>query len=338
MIETHENLWGMILAGGEGMRVQPFLARVCGGKGVKQFCAVIGRRSMLQHTVARAEKLIPRERILVSLNSNHRREAIEQLYDLPLKNLVFQPRNLDTAPGILLPLSHISLRDPNAVVAVFPSDHFVLEEEKFMARVAQAAKELKQLPDSLVLLGVSPDGPDDGYGWIEPEEQADGQETLDVRAFWEKPDPVHTRELKLKGSLWNTFVFVSRASTLWDMISNTERGLFETFWNVRLMLHSIHAASYIEHCYSKLQPVNFSSAILSRASSRLKVLPVPNVGWSDWGTEERIVASLREVGRLDELLQRVQPARPADIKKPARRLEPVPEGYVLQQRILARPS
>lgn len=319
------NLWGLILAGGEGTRVQSFLAQHCGGKGIKQFCAIIGRRSMLQHTVARAEKTVPREHVLVSLNSHHRREAVEQLYDLPFKNLVFQPANLDTAPGILLPLAHISVRDPDAIVAVFPSDHFIADEETFLERLDKAVHELQYFAGALILMGVSPQGPDNGYGWIEPGEASAGRAAITVRGFWEKPDPVHSRRLKLAGCLWNTFVFVCRAKTLWEIVATSAPRLYQTFWNIRLMLHSIHASTFVEHIYQTLRPVNFSSAILAQANSYLRVVRVPEVGWSDWGTEERILASLKEIGKLDEFLQ--QPERAQQLNKPVPRLDPLSKRY-----------
>ena len=121
---TKEKLWGIVLAGGEGTRVREFLSQLCGGRGLKQFCAVVGRRSMLEHTLARVERLIPRERMLVVVCQDHRPEASQQLAHWPQENVVWQPANRDTAPGILLPLAHISHRDPLATVAVFPSDHF----------------------------------------------------------------------------------------------------------------------------------------------------------------------------------------------------------------------
>jgi len=331
-VTQKNNIWGMVLAGGEGTRVQSFLAQACGGKGIKQFCTIIGSRSMLQHTVARAARLIPRDQILVSLNSNHRREAIEQLSDLPLKNLVFQPANLDTAPGILLPLTHISMRDPDAVVAVLPSDHFIANEERFMAQLEKGLEELQYFPDALILLGVTPDGVDDGYGWIEPDEKTTVRGALTVRGFWEKPDPAHAQRLNLKGCLWNTFVFVTRATTLWGMALNAAPQLYQIFWNMRLVLDSIHASTFVEHCYRRLQPVNFSSTILAHASSRLKVIPVPKVGWSDWGTPERILASLKSIGRLDEFLQRVRSARSAELKKAARKAEPISRAFPLHGR------
>ena len=149
-------LWSVVLAGGEGTRVQPFLAELCGGSGIKQFCAVIDDASMLQQTVSRVKQITPAERTLVSLNTRYRSEAIAQLAGHPQENLIFQPANLDTAPGILLPLAHISHRDPQAAVAVFPSDHFIRDEQRFIRCVKKAVRELERFPDALILLGVSP--------------------------------------------------------------------------------------------------------------------------------------------------------------------------------------
>src|SRR5713101_5744762 len=127
---NERKLWGIVLAAGEGTRVRDFLAQLCGGQGIKQFCAVVGRRSLLEHTLARVERLIPRERILIVVSPRHRQEVEQQLAHWPADNIIYQPANRDTAPGILLPLAHVSHRDPLATVTVFPSDHFVVEEEQ----------------------------------------------------------------------------------------------------------------------------------------------------------------------------------------------------------------
>jgi mannose-1-phosphate guanylyltransferase len=217
MSQTQERkLWGIVLAAGEGTRVRNFLAQLCGGRGIKQFCAVIGRRSMLEHTLARVERLIPRERILVVVSTEHREEVFAQLAHWPADNVIFQPRNRDTAPGILLPLAHISHREPFATVAIFPSDHFILEEDRFMASVRQAVVETHRFPRKLILLGMTPSGIDNGYGWIEPGEPAEGGETRSVLQFWEKPSPLQAQLLLRRGALWNTFVCVTQANTLWE--------------------------------------------------------------------------------------------------------------------------
>lgn len=299
-------LWGIVLAAGEGTRVRDFLTGLCGGRGIKQFCAVIGRRSMLEHTLARVEWLIPRQRILVVVSSDHQEEVAQQLASWPADNVICQPVNRDTAPGVLLPLAYVSQRDPLATVAIFPSDHFILREGLFMAHVRRAVEEIRRLPWKLILLGMTPDGAEEGSEWIEPAAEEHGHTTLRVARFWEKPSPAQARELLRGGALWNTFVCVARAATVWAMTRQVAPDLCSAFTAIRWALQRSPASRLIERGYETLRPVNFSSEICQPLPSWLRVLPVPEVGWSDWGSEARICASLQRIGKLEQCLSRLQ--------------------------------
>src|SRR3989338_1045048 len=125
---TRGALWGVILAGGEGRRLRPFLRDVHGTDRPKQFCAIIGTRSMLRHTVDRARWLIPEERTITVVTAGYRPFVAGDLVAEPPRILLEQPCNRDTAPGILLPLLVILQRDPEARVVLFPSDHFRSEK------------------------------------------------------------------------------------------------------------------------------------------------------------------------------------------------------------------
>jgi mannose-1-phosphate guanylyltransferase len=249
---NRQKLWGIVLAGGEGSRVRDFLAQLCGGNGIKQFCAVIGRRSLLEHTLARVERLIPRDRTLVIVSQDHREEAAQQLAHWPADNVIFQPANRDTAPGILLPLAHISHRDPFATVAVFPSDHFILQEEQFMAHVQQAVTETQRFPRGLILLGMTPDRAEEGYGWIEPAAAEAWRATQPVRRFWEKPSPLDAHTLFRRRALWNTFVFVIQANTVWEMTRQAIPNLYRDFMSMRRTLSHPHPAWVTEFIYSTI--------------------------------------------------------------------------------------
>jgi len=286
--------------------VRDFLIRLCGGRGIKQFCAVIGRRSMLEHTLARVERLIPRERILVVVSTDHRKEVTAQLAHWPVENVIFQPRNRDTAPGILLPLAYLSQRDPLTTVAIFPSDHFIVQEDRFMAAVGRAAAEVQRFPQEMTLLGVGPDWAEEGYGWIEPALEEDGRETRAVRRFWEKPSAVDRQRLLARGALWNTFVGVTWVPTLWAMVQRVAPDLYHAFTEIRQALGRPQAPLVVERVYKTLPAVNFSSAVCEPLASFLRVLPVPDVGWSDWGSAARICASLEQMGKLDECLARLR--------------------------------
>jgi mannose-1-phosphate guanylyltransferase len=106
----------------------------------KQYLNFIGKRSMLEHTLERAEKLIPAPNILTVIAREHLKfaEVRRQIAARPQECIIVQPENKDTGPGILLPLMHLHKRNPAAVVTIFPSDHFILEERVFMQHVEQA--------------------------------------------------------------------------------------------------------------------------------------------------------------------------------------------------------
>ena len=111
---------------------------------------------MLRCTLDRVVRLIPPERVLIVVSTHHREEAETELADWPAANVIYQPINRDTAPGILLPLAHITNRDPAATVVVFPSDHFIRDEEGFIGAVQAALCELQKDPKRMILLGMPP--------------------------------------------------------------------------------------------------------------------------------------------------------------------------------------
>src|SRR5205807_2156771 len=122
-----------------------------------QYCSIFGKNTMLRNTLERAREILPPSRILTIINKKHIDFAREDLADQPAENIIVQPANCETGPGILYPLLHVYHRDPESVVALFPSDHFVREDRLFMAYVEDAAKFVGLHPDLLVVLGIEPD-------------------------------------------------------------------------------------------------------------------------------------------------------------------------------------
>jgi mannose-1-phosphate guanylyltransferase len=161
---------GIVLAGGEGKRLQPFVYQLRGDRLPKQYVGFIDARSMLEQSFDRAEKLIPAERLFTIASRSHLNyfEAGKQLAARPAHTVILQPLNRETAPGVLLPLMHIYKRFPRATVAVFPSDHFIWEEDLFMAYVELAFQWVEQDPSAIVLMGTKPTQPDPEYGYIVP--------------------------------------------------------------------------------------------------------------------------------------------------------------------------
>ena len=300
--------WAIILAGGEGRRLRGLVRRLMGADLPKQYCAVIGRRSMLQHTLDRVATLIPRDRILTVITRGHTELALKQLRTLAPEQLLIQPCNRDTAPGLLLPLLYIRARDPAATVAIFPSDHFILEEAVFMGYIRQAVHFLRDHGDRLLLLGIGPDRPEPAYGWIEPGAklaQHAGYGFFGVRQFWEKPATCVAEQLFEQGCLWNSLVLVGRLATFLECFRQGLPMLWARFQSVGGALGASGEAAALEDVYHSLPAVNLSRDLLERIPHRLGVMPVMGVHWSDWGDEARIVETLARIGKADEFRGRL---------------------------------
>jgi mannose-1-phosphate guanylyltransferase len=298
-------LWGLVLAGGEGRRLQSYVQQLRGKELPKQYVNFVGRRSMLEHTFHRAEKLIPAEQILTVVSQQHLAyaEVRRQLAARPRETLIMQPANKETGPGILLPLMFIYKRCPEAILALFPSDHFILEEDRFMSHVRLAAQAVKHEPTRILLLAIEPHEPETDYGYVVPHKDV-GRPcrfgTRAVSAFIEKPGADMAFKLMMGGGLWNTMTMVFKLDTLLELVRRVHPMLYLKFCRILEAVGTVEEQRTVDDVYEVLEPVNFSKEIMMRIADRhprsLSVLPVRKVFWSDWGSRERV---LQAFGRLD---------------------------------------
>ena len=295
---------GVVLAAGEGKRLQPLIRRLRGDSLPKQYVTLVGTRSMLEHTFDRAETLVPRSRLFTVVGQDHLDypEARRQLSGRAGGTVIAQPENKETGPGLLLPLMHIYKRYPDSTVAVFPSDHFVMEEDLFMTYVDLAFHVVEWDPASVVLLGMEPDEPEPEYGYIVPGEELNPMALLDVRSvlgFVEKPDRRAAAGLIGNGALWNTFVMVFRVQAFLERVKKAAPELYESFERVAAAIGSPGAEETVREVYRGMKPLNFSSGPLEKfpldREARLLVVPVRGVVWSDWGSERRLVSVLKKI-------------------------------------------
>jgi mannose-1-phosphate guanylyltransferase len=297
-------LHGIVLAGGEGNRLQQYVQEIRGEALPKQYVSLIGRHSMLEHTFHRTEKLIPAEQILTVVSRRHllRADVCRQLASRPRETLIVQPANKETGPGILLPLMFIYKRCPQAIVAIFPSDHFVLEESRFMNHVKLAVQAAQQDPSRIVLLAIEPHEPETEYGYVVP--HGDVGElgrfgTRRVSAFIEKPGTELASKLIMVGGLWNTMTMVFKADTLLQLVRRIHRVLYLDFRRILEALGTRQEQPTIDEVYKNLEPANFSKQILERIAAdypkSISVLPVSEVFWSDLGSRERVLRVIRRL-------------------------------------------
>lgn len=288
-----EQSWAVVLAGGDGTRLQELTRQITGSPIPKQYCRILGRRSMLETTLARTQFYAPLDRTVVIVNWDHLAIAREQVRTVPATNIVVQPSNRDTGPGLLLALLAVARRAPQATVAVFPSDHYVGEDRLFIEHVIHASQVVQHLPDKIVLLGIRPDHPEPSYGYIVPAELpahvAGDRITFQVDRFHEKPPADLAKRLLEQGGLWNSFVMVFQVSRMLELL----RRLMPVEYEHLVAAHDDPAS--LSAAYRELRPWNFSHQFLMRIPEHLAVIPVEDVHWSDWGTRDLIERTLQRL-------------------------------------------
>jgi mannose-1-phosphate guanylyltransferase len=289
----------LLLAGGDGTRLQKFTAQLTGVPMPKQYCPLIRGRSLLELALFRSHFFTTAENMRVIINQNHLGWAREQLKSLPENNIIIQPENRDTGPGMIFALMQIAQTNPEATVAVFPTDHFIDNDTAFIAHALRAACLVEQLPQKIAVLGVTPNHPETGYGYIMPGAQVSTTITpwkvSHVKTFREKPNSTMAKTLISQGGLWNTFVLVFQVKRvlelLRDMAPKDSQKLFE-LQDCSINAHAI---------YRDIHPWNFSSQILARIPEELIVLETPDICWSDWGTPEAIERTYKHLNLVPAL-------------------------------------
>ncbi len=299
-MEKHDGLWSIVLAGGEGERLRPFIERWLGRHRPKQYCAFIGTRSMLQHTLDRADRLAHPERKVTVVARGHRQAGWVTPGGAASGIVIAQPANRDTAAGIFLPLTYVRARDPHATVVIYPSDHFVYPEERFVESVRSAAQAADKIKDRLVLLAAAPDSADPELGWILPGarlNRSNGRVVHAVEAFIEKPGLAVARRAMASGALWNTLVLAAKADLLWSLGWRYLPEMMRLFDQLSAAIGTEEEDDAMERVYGRMPSRNFSSDLLARATGEAAVIELSDVLWNDWGRPERIIDSLRRIGR-----------------------------------------
>jgi mannose-1-phosphate guanylyltransferase len=297
---NYRHLWSIILAGGNGDRIKDLIHQWIGRPVPKQYCAFTGTRSMLQHTLQRSEMLSFREHQFVVIAEAHKREAELQLSDRWPKNVIMQPENRDTLPGIMLPLTHVYALDSKATIAIYPSDHFIYPEESFVQTMARAVQAVEAMPHMLLLIGAPADSLELDYGWICPGRQIweSGKHSVQsVKQFLEKPSRAHAAVARACGGTWNTLIMVAKAQTLWNLGCQYSPDVMRYFERLLDAIGTSSERTTLESIYEVMPKRNFSSSLLTDAVDHIGVMNMDEILWSDWGRGERILKTLHYLGK-----------------------------------------
>ena len=290
----NDHRWMVVLAGGDGERLQALTKFVCGDDRPKQFCSLFEGKTLLGQTLKRAYRSVRPKHVLVSLSRQHYKFYSQEL-DLSPSQRIVQPMNKGTAPAIIHSLLSIAQMDEQALVAILPSDHHYSDEGAFRSALDDALQAAANHPKTIVLLGVRPSYAETEYGWIELDTPVcPGKELYRVRSFQEKPKSKAARLLFEQGAVWNTFVMAGHVGAFLELVRKTAPGLLDDIGQARLWAGDETLIEY--SLYLRLSTSNFSHDVLSVESERLLVLRLNNLEWSDLGNPGRVASVIREIG------------------------------------------
>ncbi|MCX5706043.1 MAG: mannose-1-phosphate guanylyltransferase/mannose-6-phosphate isomerase [Candidatus Omnitrophica bacterium] len=270
--------YAVILAGGTGTRFWPFSREL----EPKQFMQIIGDKSLLQDTIKRIDGLVLPKNIFIVTNFKYLYEVKHQVaaFRISEANIILEPQGKNTAPAIGLCAQLISRRDKDATLIVLPSDHFIKNINKFRGCLKKAISLASH--GLLVTLGIKPQNPSTGYGYIKTGLKKNGY--FSAEKFLEKPDLAKAKAyFKDKRFYWNSGMFVWKASTF---LEETRKYLPK----LHILLSMIRSVDDIEKVWPKIDPISVDYGIMER-SSKIALIPAPFY-WTDLGSWDAMNALL----------------------------------------------
>ena len=274
----------LIMAGGKGERFWP-RSRVTLPK---QFLSLTDDgKTMIQLTVERIKPLVNIEDVYIATNKAYKELVKEQLPDLPEKNILCEPIGRNTAPCIGLGAVHVakqceSVSEEDATMIVLPSDHLIKSNEIFIETFEDACKVAEEA-DNLVTIGITPNYPETGYGYIKYNKSVQKSAAFGVDRFVEKPSLDVAKEYLAAGDyLWNSGMFVWKISTILDCFKNYMPSTHIGLMDIKAAIGTAQEEAVLAEKFPTLESQSVDYGIMEKASN-IFILP-GNFGWDDVGS------------------------------------------------------
>ncbi len=274
----NKNYYAVLMAGGVGSRFWPVSTEAY----PKQFHDMLGTgQTLIQKTFARLNKFIPTENILILTNERYNAQVLEQLPMVKQEQVVLEPAMRNTAPCILYAALKIKKMNPDAVMIVAPSDHWIEDEQAFENDVKTCFDKCEK-EDVLCTLGIQPSYPNTGFGYIEFEKE-DENRLKKVAQFREKPNIETAKEFLAQGNfLWNAGIFMWSVKTILDAFKAYQPSQFQLFEQGNSCYNTTEEKDFIAENYPKAENISIDYAILEN-SDAIFTLPAA-FDWNDLGT------------------------------------------------------
>ncbi|MGC6438557.1 MAG: mannose-1-phosphate guanylyltransferase [Flavobacteriaceae bacterium] len=274
----NKNYYAIVMAGGVGSRFWPVSKTTF----PKQFHDMLGSgQTLLQKTVFRLQNTIPTENIRILTNSSYTKLVLEQLPQFFENQVIAEPAMRNTAPCILMASLKIHKENPEAVMIVAPSDHWI-EDELAFSMDLKTAFEFAQSKDALMTLGIKPTFPNTGYGYIEYE-SGDNSIVKSVSQFREKPDYESAKKFISSGNfLWNAGIFVWSTKAVLKAFESLQPSMFDLFNRGNSVYNTIDEAEFVTKNYEMSENISVDYALMEH-SKNVYVLAA-NFDWNDLGT------------------------------------------------------
>ena len=276
-----KNNYAVIMAGGIGSRFWPMSKE----SRPKQFIDILGTgETLIQQTFRRLTKICPEENIFIVTNKNYKELCMQQIPDIEENNILLEPCMRNTAPCIAYATFKIHSQNPEANMIVAPSDHLITMENKFMKVVKQGMQATKE-NDILLTIGIHPSRPETGYGYIQFNDNPleSNAEIKKVKSFTEKPNQDLALQFLDSGDfLWNSGIFIWRASTIIKAFRKHLRDIYDIFEGSDTVFNTNKEHDFIEKIFPACKNISIDYGVMEK-SNKVFVLPA-EFGWSDLGT------------------------------------------------------
>jgi len=270
------------MAGGIGSRFWP-LSRVVKPK---QFLDILGvGRTFLQQTFDRFSTIIPKENFLIVTSVKYKDIVLEQLPELTEEQVLLEPLRRNTAPCLAYAAYKIKTKNQDANLIVAPSDHIILKEEEFVRQIEKGLQFAKE-NDALLTLGIKPNRPETGYGYIQVKKRVKFNELSNlykVKTFTEKPDEQMAKVFVESGEFfWNSGIFIWSLQSLLKAFDTHLQNVSLLFEKGMKLYNTSNEVHFIKKTYSECPAISIDYGIMEKAKN-VYVLTA-DFGWSDLGT------------------------------------------------------